>query len=81
MYCAAADSYVLKKIRELGAMGQLARVFPSDDPAISARTRQILEDFYKERGIPNPAELELLFKVGRAPLQRLKLWCKQIKPF
>lgn len=66
--------------RELRTTAQLARLIPTDHQAISTRTLQLLEEFYKEQGMPNEAEVEVLSEFGRVNVQVLEEWCKQTMP-
>lgn len=68
------------RVRELRTTAQLARLIPTGHPSISSRTLQLLEEFYKEQGMPNEAEMEMLSGFGRVPIQALEQWCKHLQP-
>lgn len=65
-----------KNFRELRLTTQLAQLTPIDDPDISTRALEMLEEFYKARGMPNEAEEEMLMRFGGLSSKTLKDWCK-----
>ena len=67
--------------RELKTTAQLAGLIPADHPLISAWALQLLEEVYKEHGMPNEAETHAISEFGRLPVKVVEDWCKEIRPF
>ena len=67
-----------ERFRELKATAQLAGLMPLDQLALNTRILQTLEEFYKEYGMPNAAEVELLARYGRVRPRVIQDWCKHI---
>lgn len=67
-------------VRELKTTAQLAGLIPTDHPTISTWTLQLLEEVYKEYGMPNEAEIHAISEFGQVPIKVVEDWCKQTMP-